>query len=498
MTLHPDAKTFETLYDSGRPQLVWRTFLTDLETPVSAMLKLKDASPYHILFESVQGGERRGRYSIIALEPDLIWRFLSGKASIVDVASGKATEEKTGVFASLRRFIENARLDIPDELPPMSAGVFGYMTYDMARHMEKLPHGNPDTIGIPEAMYIRPRMVVIFDSVKDEAFIVCSVHPRPGVQAQEAYREAVRRADEIIEMLNLPLKRSIFDRYYASGEGMGLAFTSHVSRPEYAAVVLKAKEYIAAGDIFQVVPSRRLECGFELSPFALYRSLRHLNPSPYLFYVNFDDFALVGSSPEILVKVKGEEVTIRPIAGTRKRGATAEEDVRLEKELLGDEKERAEHLMLLDLGRNDVGRVARPHSVRVTEEMAVERYSHVMHLVSNVEGRLEKGKDALDALIAGFPAGTVSGAPKIRAMQIIDELEREARSFYAGTVGYFSANGDMDTCIALRTGLVKDGVLYVQAGGGVVADSDPEAEFKETENKAGALMQAANEANKFI
>ncbi len=500
MHYFPKADAFTAAYQAGKAQLVYRTFLSDLETPVSAMLKLQDSSDYHILFESVIGGERKGRYSIIALDPDRLWECKDGTAYISELKGESFTTQQDGddIFASLRRFIRDATENFAEhDLPPMAAGAFGYMGYDMVKHMEKLPHANPDRIGISDALYIRPRTILIFDAVKDEALIISPVYPDTSLSAENAYKQACFRIDAVIETLNTPVKRSIYDRFYASEDPVALSFTSHIEQKEYHAIVEKAKAYIRAGDVFQVVPSRRQSAPFTEHPFALYRSLRHLNPSPYLFYAHMKDFAIIGSSPEILVKVSEGKVTIRPIAGTRKRGKTEAEDRKLEQDLLNDNKELSEHLMLLDLGRNDVGRVAKPNTVTVTEQNTIERYSHVMHIVSNVEGELADDKDALDALIAGFPAGTVSGAPKIRAMEIIDELEPEAREFYAGTVGYFGLRGEMDTCIALRTGLVKDNTLYIQAGGGVVADSDPEAEFMETENKAGALKAAANRAHKF-
>lgn len=498
MEFFPGFPEFKKKYEKGIPQLLWTDFVSDMETPVSAMKKLAHFSPYHLLFESVEGGEKRGRYSIIALSPDAVWKSENGKA-FVNYDFEKNPEsfvtDKTPVFDSLRKFLGKAKLDIPQELPPMASGIFGYMAYDMVRMMEDIPDKNPDNIGIPDSFYMRPQIVIVFDSVKDVANIIATIHPNKS-EAKIAYEKAKKRIGDIINSLKKQVPED--EGYSRDIYTTPASFKSHTDRDEYHEMVNAAKEYIKAGDIFQVVPSRRLSRDFPFSPFAFYRSLRTMNPSPYLFYLNFSEFSLIGSSPEILVRLKEDVVTIRPIAGTRKRGKTEQEDIALEKELLADGKELSEHLMLLDLGRNDVGRVAKPGTVRVTEKMIIERYSHVMHIVSNVEGKIRKDMDAIDALIAGFPAGTVSGAPKIRAMEIIDELESERRSFYGGTVGYFSANGDMDTCIALRTGLIKDGKLYVQAGGGVVADSDPEAEFQETQNKANALIFAAEKAVKFV
>jgi anthranilate synthase component 1 len=376
----------------------------------------------------------------------------------------------------------------------MAAGLFGYLGYDMVRQMEHLPATKPDPIKIPDAVMVRPTLIVVFDAVKDTITVVTPVRPQAGIDARVALLRATERLSSVLESLDRPLDKSVAD--FDPG-AIDVPSTSNTTPAQYKEMVLKAKEYIAAGDIFQVVLSQRFESPFALSPFSLYRALRRTNPSPYLFFLNFGGFAVAGSSPEILVKVSGRTVTVRPIAGTRPRGATPHEDKAMEDELLADPKERAEHLMLLDLGRNDVGRVAKVGTVKVTDQFFVERYSHVMHIVSNVEGELSGKHDALDALAAGFPAGTVSGAPKVRAMQIIDELERDKRALYAGAVGYFSAAGEMDTCIVLRTALVKDGRMYVQAGAGIVADSDPASEQQECINKAKALFRAAEEARRF-
>jgi anthranilate synthase component 1 len=376
----------------------------------------------------------------------------------------------------------------------MAAGVFGYLGYDMVRLLEDLPPPGNDPIGIPDAVLIRPTLVVAFDAVEDTITIVTPVRPHAGVTAKTAYTRAVERLSAIVDALDKPLDKSATE--IDSGP-LDVEPHSNTTPAEYKRMVSRAKEYIAAGDVFQVVLSQRFEAPFTLPPFALYRALRRVNPSPYLYFLDFGSFAVAGSSPEILVKTSGGIVTIRPIAGTRRRGATPHEDQALEAELLADPKERAEHLMLLDLGRNDVGRVADIGTVKVTDQFFIERYSQVMHIVSNVEGRLRKDRDSIDALAAGFPAGTVSGAPKVRAMQIVDELEKEKRSLYAGCVGYFSAGEDMDSCIVLRTALIKDGTMYVQAGAGIVADSNPEFEQQECVNKAKALFRAAEEAKRF-
>ena len=376
----------------------------------------------------------------------------------------------------------------------MAAGLVGYMSYDMVRLMERLPDNNPRAIDAPDGLFIRPTVIAVFDSIEDLVTVITPVRAEAGVDAAAAYRHARERLADIVTDFG----RSLPYRREAPADTVHLPeATSNMTPDEFTAMVERAKEYILAGDVFQVVLSQRFEVPFTLPPFALYRSLRRLNPSPFLFYLDFGEFSIVGSSPEILVRLRDGKVTIRPIAGTRPRGADAAEDKVLAEDLLADPKELAEHLMLLDLGRNDVGRVARIGSVRVTEQMTVEYYSHVMHIVSNVEGEIAPDHDALQALVAGFPAGTVSGAPKVRAMEIIDELEPERRGVYAGCIGYFGANGDMDTCIALRTAVVKDGRMHVQAGGGIVYDSSPEAEFQESCNKARALLRAAEEAVRF-
>ncbi|MCW5689014.1 MAG: anthranilate synthase component I, partial [Pseudolabrys sp.] len=445
----------------------------------------------------VEGGAVRGRHSIIGIEPDLIWRANGTKAEI-----NRSARAKPGAFtpcaepplSALRALIAESRIDLPEELPPMAAGVFGYLGYDTVRLIEDLPADKPDPIGIPDAIMMRPTLIVVFDAVKDSITVVTPVRPEKGVDAKVALTRATERLSGVVDALDGPLDKSLAE--YDEGP-LDVPPVSNTTPAEYQAMVKRAKDYIAAGDAFQIVLAQRFEAPFALPPFSLYRALRRTNPSPYLYFLDFGSFAVSGSSPEILVKVSNDVVTIRPIAGTRPRGATPHEDKTLEAELLADPKECAEHLMLLDLGRNDVGRVSSIGSVKVTDRFFIERYSHVMHIVSNVEGKLDTKYDALDALAAGFPAGTTSGAPKVRAMQIIDELEKEKRGLYAGCVGYFSAAGEMDTCIVLRTALVKDGKMYVQAGAGIVADSNPASEQQECVNKAKALFRAAEEARRF-
>ncbi len=497
---NPVFAAFAARHRSGEPQLVCRTLVADLETPVSALLKLADGRPNSFLFESVEGGETIGRYSVIGLKPDLIWRCRGDRAEInrrARIDPDAFVAESAPPLDSLRALIAESRIVLPPNLPPMAAGLFGYLGYDMVRQMERLPNAPASSLGLPDSVLIRPSLVAVFDKVRDEVTLITPVWPHPGLSAEAAFDQAQERlADAVADFeRSLPYRRESRLRW---DEPATLPEpVSTITPAAYHAMVERAKEYIRAGDIFQVVPSQRFTVPFKLPPFSLYRALRRLNPSPFLFFLDLDGFSIVGSSPEILVRLRGEQVTIRPIAGTRRRGATPEEDRALEAELLADPKERAEHLMLLDLGRNDVGRVARTGTVKVTDRFVVERYSHVMHIVSNVTGTLRPGSSALDTLVAGFPAGTVSGAPKVRAMEIIDELEPTRRGVYAGAVGYFGAGGDMDTCIALRTAVVKDGMMHVQAGGGVVADSDPEAEYQESRNKARALIRAAEEAVRY-
>ena len=495
---YPDSSACLNALHSGEHQLVWTTLVADLETPVSAMLKLMDKHEPAFLLESVEGGETRGRYSIIGLQPDLIWRCKDNKAEInaTDPLNESAFEPCwEDSLSSFKALSKRCTIEAPEGLPPINAGLIGYFGYDMIRQVEKIPDTNPDAIAIPDACFMRPQLLAVFDAVDGVIFLISPVWAEDGVDVERAYRLATQRIERALDKLQGPIDQR---NYYRETPASPMEFTSNTTQEAFCATVEKAKEYIRAGDIFQVVPSQRFSAPFAHHPFALYRSLRHMNPSPFLFYLNFGDYSLVGSSPEILVRLRDEKVTIRPLAGTRKRGEDATEDAKLAAELLGDEKEIAEHLMLLDLGRNDVGRVAKAGTVKVTEQMVVERYSHVMHIVSNVEGEIDGDKhDAIDALMAGFPAGTVSGAPEIRAMEIIDELESERRSFYAGGVGYISSTGEMDSCITLRTALIKDGTIYAQAGAGVVADSDPQSEYEETINKAQAIMRAAEAAGSF-
>ena len=497
MALVPSFNDFAKAYEAGENQVVYTRLAADLDTPVSLMLKLTGAQKDAFVLESVTGGEIRGRYSIIGMKPDLIWRSEGETASLNRMArydSDAFVAMEQAPLDALRALIAESHIDLPADLPQAAAGLFGYLGYDMIRHVEHLPDVNPDVLGVPDAIMLRPSVVAVLDGVKGEVTVVSPAWVSDGQSARAAYAQAGERVMDAVRDLERPMPAATRDLGDAQDAP---APVSNFTHEGYLSAVDKAKEYIKAGDIFQVVPSQRWCQEFKQPPFALYRSLRRTNPSPFMFYFNFGGFQVVGASPEILVRVFGNEVTIRPIAGTRKRGATPEEDNALEADLLADEKELAEHLMLLDLGRNDVGKVAKIGTVRPTEEFIVERYSHVMHIVSNVVGELHEDEDALSAFFAGMPAGTVSGAPKVRAMEIIDELEPEKRGIYGGGCGYFSAGGDMDMCIALRTAVVKDEKLYIQAGGGVVYDSDPEAEYMETVHKRGAIRKAAEDASRF-
>ena len=487
----PDFAEFAAAYEGGTPQLVWTTLVADLETPVGAFLKLAADEPNALLLESVEDGDVRGRHSILGIAPDLIFRIVDGRPETNRNALTDRTDfapETAPPLEALRAVLAESQIDVPAPLPPMAAGVFGYLAYDAVRYMERLPAPNPDVLGVPDCLFIRPTLIAVFDHVTGSLQLVTPVRP-DTTDTRAAYDAAHARLEAAAVKLQTPLPESSRRETEAFRPPV-----SNVSPETYFAMVEKSKAHIEAGDAFQIVVSQRFSTSFTLPPFDLYRALRRVNPSPYLFFLQFEDFSVAGSSPELLVGVRDRQVHIRPIAGTRPRGGDAAADDRIIADLLADEKERAEHLMLLDLARNDVGRVSEIGSVAVNLSFGTQKTSHLIHIVSDVTGTLRPDADCIDALVAGFPAGTVSGAPKIRAMEIIDDLEREKRGLYAGCVGYFSAGGDMDSCIALRTGLVKDGMLYVQAGGGVVYDSDPQYEYDETVNKAAALFRAAEEA----
>jgi anthranilate synthase component 1 len=466
--------------------------VADTETPVGAALKLIEPGRGDFLLESVEGGEVRGRYSLLGLDPDLMFRA-TGASCEVNTNWQHDHEAFTALendgLSELRALAASCRIeDIPAALPPALACLVGYFGYETIGLVEKLPRAPQSDLALPDMLFARPTLVLVFDNLSDTLFCIAPLWAN-GTDPDREIERADERINEVLRKLGeaTPAQERASDLPAMELEAV-------MDPAEYKRIVLEAKEYITAGDIFQVVLAQRFTCPFPLPPFALYRALRRVNPSPFLYFLDLPGFAVVGSSPEILVRVRDGEVTIRPIAGTRPRGKTEEEDRENERSLLADPKECAEHLMLLDLGRNDVGRVASADSVKVTASFTIERYSHVMHIVSNVVGRLADDHDALDALFAGFPAGTVSGAPKVRACQIIAELEPETRGPYAGGVGYFAPDGSVDSCIVLRTAVVKDGVMHVQAGAGIVADSDPEYEAAECRYKAGALVAAANEA----
>lgn len=496
----PSRHEVEAKWREGKASVVFSVEPADLLTPVSAYMRLANfkngTGRYTLLLESVEGGVSRGRYSVIALKPDLVWACHDGTVTLDMAPEDNDTSAVTcdkPALESLRTLIHETRLELPDGLPPMIAGLFGYLGYDMVRQMERLPNAPTDDLELPEAVLMRPGLFAVFDTVSDELILAAPVRPQSGQTAGEAWDNAHTLLAEARTCLNGALPVAKAAPHTAPFE----APTSTFTKAEFCTAVERIQDYIAAGDAFQVVPSQRFSSPFPLPALALYRSLRRINPAPFLFHLDFGTFSLVGSSPEILVRLRDGVMTVRPLAGTRPRGKDAEEDLRLEQDLLADQKELAEHLMLIDLGRNDVGRVCLPGSVKVTERFVIERFSHVMHISSNVEGRIQPDLEALDALVAAFPAGTLTGAPKIRAMEIIDEIEPTRRATYAGCIGYFGAGGDMDTCIGLRMAVVKDGTMHVQAGCGVVADSVPEAEYEETRQKARAVFRAAEEAVRY-
>ncbi len=480
----------------GGNALVWRRLVADTLTPVGAALRLIEPGRGDFLLESVEGGAVRGRYSMLGLAPDLLFRAHGAAAE-----ANRRWSTDREAFAPLaddpltetRRLLGECRIEVPEALPPALACVVGYFAYETLGLVEDIPRPAAPGIGLPDLLFVRPTLLLVFDSLGEELFCIAPIW-RTGDAGEDPGRAITDAGDRIEAALaRLAGPEPATDRPIAALPDAALE--PQLDGDAYRTMVLKAKDYIAAGDVFQVVLAQRFSCPFPLPPFALYRALRRVNPSPFLYFLDMPGFAVVGSSPEILVRVRDNQVTVRPIAGTSPRGRNPAEDEQRARDLLADPKERAEHLMLLDLGRNDVGRVAQAGTVRVTESYTVERYSHVMHIVSNVEGRLDTANhDAIDAVFAGFPAGTVSGAPKIRACEIIAELEPETRGAYAGGVGYFAPDGNLDSCIVLRTGIVKDGVLHVQAGAGIVADSNPESEQRECEAKAGALFAAAREA----
>jgi len=482
---YPDIEEFKRKCDLGNVVPVYRTLMADTLTPVSAFQKIADGS-HAFLLESAAGPEKIGRYCFLGSSPFALFRSTGNE---VEITEGDSVRRVTteNPFHEFRDYLGRFSLAHVEGLPRFSCGAVGYMGYDVVRFVEHLPDCPADDRGLPDIFYMFFDEILIFDFLDKTIKVVCSVRT-DGADPDESYRAAVTRIDAVIAKLRTPVT-GLSDDITPRGE-VSLRYESNVRREDYLAAVESCKEYIRAGDIFQVVPSQRLQVETGASPLDIYRALRVVNPSPYMFFLKMDDLHLIGSSPEVMVRVENRQVTVRPIAGTRRRGESDEEDRRLEEELLADPKERAEHIMLVDLGRNDVGRVGKYGTVVVDEKLVIERYSHVMHIVSNVTGELQDDKDALDALMACIPAGTLSGAPKVRAMEIIDEFEPTKRGPYGGAVGYFDFSGNMDTCITIRTVVLMGRTAYVQAGGGIVADSVPEREFEETLNKAKALLRA--------
>ena len=491
----PDLKLFKEKYDSGIKQVLFTSFAADVHTPISSLLKL-EKEKYLFLFESVERGSQKGRYSVIGLKPDLIWECKNGitkiKKSNKNIIRKKINSDP---LDNLRKIIEENKLKIPHNLPSIACGLFGYLGYEMIKYFENVKMIKKDKLDLPESIFIRPSLTLVFDNVYDKLYISKIISPNQK-KALETFKLAESEIANLIQKITRPLKKSNLNLHNLSSEvDIFKNVKSNTTYLEFKKMIEKAKKYIFEGEIFQVVLSRLFKAKIKSSPISIYRALRHLNPSPYLFFMNFKDFVIVGSSPEILIKLEDDKVTIRPIAGTRKRGKTKQQDRKLERDLLSDPKEISEHLMLLDLGRNDISRVTEPGTVKVTSKMYIEYFSHVMHIVSNIEGKINKTKNSTDVLFSGFPAGTVTGAPKIRAIEIIEELEKNRRNIYAGSVGYISNNGNINTCIALRTALIKKKQIYVQAGAGIVADSKPLNEYKETENKALAILTACKYAD---
>lgn len=492
--VYPKINQFLKNIKKKENQVIWTSFKSDLDTPVSTYLKLCKKQENTFLLESVQDGSYRGRYSIIGFKPDLIWKCEKGIAykKIINNKDCQYIKEQKKPLQSLQSLIDCSKINLPSNLPPMAAGLIGYLGYETIEQYEKVPDRKENHIDMPDGFFIRPTILAIFDDVKNE---ITLISPYWYKKKNKYHQDYIRIINKIKNMMSCILNSSLKYKCKKTDKGFKKPI-SNINKSTFLSMVKKAKQYIFEGDIFQVVLSQRFKTEFLPPPFELYRSLRSLNPSPFLFYMNFkasakNNFSIIGSSPEILVKLENKQITIRPIAGTRPRGKTIQEDERLKKELLSDPKEISEHLMLLDLGRNDVGKMSKINSVKVTEKMQVELYSHVMHIVSNVTGVAKNIKKVVNILMSGFPAGTVSGAPKIRAMEIINELEPESRGIYAGCVGYFSVNGDMETCIVLRTAVIKNKEMFVQAGAGIVADSVPESEYLETLNKSAALFKAA-------
>jgi anthranilate synthase component I len=491
--IQPSFQEFKRLARQGNLIPVYDVFPADLLTPVSAYLRIAQGARYSFLLESVEGGEKIARYTFAGADPEEVFRYAGG-ACVLESRNRIIWEERDPI-SFLRAHMQRFRPVRVAGLPPLVAGAIGYFSYDMVRLIERLPKRLRDEIGLYDAMLMFYRGLIAFDHVQHRLWIVRNVFTDGGGSLRAKYNAAVKEIRRTRAMLEAPADSEARGKPGRKGR-QPLKVKSNFARKEYLEAVRKSKRYIRAGDIFQVVISQRFSAKTKAKPFDVYRELRALNPSPYLFYLQLNDVHVVGSSPEMLVKVQGREVFYRPIAGTRWRGKDDAEDLRLEREMLASEKERAEHIMLVDLGRNDLGRVCEYGSVRPEKLMTVERYSHVMHLVSSLHGRLREDVDCFDALMSCFPAGTVSGAPKVRAMEIIEELEKTRRGIYAGGILYLDFAGNLDSCIALRTMVIKNGVAHVQAGGGIVADSTPDGEYEESVNKSKALLRALEEANK--
>lgn len=492
----PDKDRFAKDRETSKLIPICTEIVADLDTPLTLFAKIAEEGEHIFLFESMEGGEKWGRYSFIGYDPLVTFTSLGDQITIGDARRGL---ENTKTFTSdplvaLKDIIEGYSAAEYEELPRFCGGAVGFLGYDMVRFMENLPDDRPAG-DLPDSSFMIPRVVLVHDSFKQTVTVVCWVQTEGEEESDLIYSQATEFISQVVAKVKRPVDGALFDES-SKGVDVPHTFTSNMEEGQFEEMVETAKEYIRAGDIIQVVLSQRFHTKTQLSPLVLYRALRHINPSPYLFYLQLGDIIQIGSSPEILVRKDGENIELRPIAGTRKRGATAEEDLALEKELLADPKERAEHMMLVDLGRNDVGRIAKGGHVRVHDLLVIERYSHVMHIVSGVHGVIDEGYDQFDVMSACFPAGTVSGAPKIRAMEIIDELESDKRGAYAGSVGYFGFSGNMDFCITIRTFVMKGEDLWIQAGAGIVADSDPDKEFEETVNKSLGLRRAVELAEK--
>ncbi len=488
---YPSFKEFRKKAKEGNLVPVCREILADMETPVSAFRKI-DEGEYSFLLESVEGGEKWGRYSFLGANPSVIFRSKGTKAEIIENGRVEIIKDISDPLEPLKKLIKRYTPVEFEGLPRFYGGAVGYLSYDAVRFFESLPDTSRDELDLYDSFFLITDTLLIFDNVKNRIKIVSNAHLEEGLAIKEAYEQAKKKIERIIKKLKKPLKTS----RSKTSKRLSTRLRSNFTKEEFQKIVRRAKQYVREGEIIQVVLSQRLQSKKTVDSFDLYRALRIINPSPYMFYLHLEKQVLVGSSPEVLVRLEGQKIELRPIAGTRPRGRNEQDDQRLEKELLMDPKERAEHVMLVDLGRNDVGRVARIGTVEVNEQMVIERYSHVMHIVSNIQGLLKKGKDAFSVLRAAFPAGTVTGAPKIRAMEIIEELEGTKRGPYAGSVGYFSFSGNMDMCITIRTIIINRDRIYLQAGAGIVADSRPEREYRETINKTKALVKAVDMVQK--